>query len=108
MNTFVQGVDPYETMKIGSNRPAEVGDKYKSLYALDWVPDTLTSLQRDEPRSSHWAISKDDFVFISVNSVMTIEKINSSYAFSELNGVVMKDSNMFVSYEDLDKFFKRL
>jgi hypothetical protein len=100
MNTFVQGVDPYETMKIGSNRPVEVGDQYKSLYTLDWVSDVLAS--------SHWARCKDDFAFIAVNTVMTIGEINSSYDFSELKGVVMKDSNMFVSYEDLDKFFKRL
>jgi hypothetical protein len=101
MIEFKQGVDPFKAMKIGSHRDPAIGDKYKALYTLDWLPGD----------SSHWSKAinphHSDLSLIHENKILIIDSINNKYPFHNTQGVQTID-HKFISYEDLDKFFERL
>jgi hypothetical protein len=107
MIEFKQGVDPYETMQIGSNRPVGVGDQYRALLSLVWDFDTI--------RRGYWRPAEKDtdknFIYLPNDLIIKIVKINKKISGFGI-GVLIYNStfngDMFVSYENLDKFFKRL
>jgi hypothetical protein len=91
MIEFKQGLNPYDTMEIGSNRPPKIGERY-------------------ECREDY----KDNIVYpghkFFNGQIYTISSIDRRY-FVELGDMgvgIMTNHNTWISYIHLKKYWKRL
>jgi hypothetical protein len=92
MIEFKQGLDPYKTMKIGSNRPIEVGNYFYAIRNLDW-----------DPNSNQWEPTKR---YTSIQSGNWLKVIEINVGGGEMKGVNFSNG-AWVSYKDLEQYFKR-
>jgi hypothetical protein len=102
LNEFEQGMNPYDTMNIGTNRSIQPGDTFKCLRTIIWTNGRwCDELAEDEQRFLREKIYKD--------SICTITPYSGKFRGPNNMGIETdRGTKSAINETALKKFFKRL